>query len=213
VAGRMARTPVGTAVLAALAACAAQAIAGCGQQTGPTAAAAGAAGLQRASAPPAVRTTPRPGPSEEPTLPPTARLQPGTVAQPAQAASYLAAVQVDAQRVIAANGTRAASCGTRDTAGCRAAFQTAASALATFQHDLDTHPAPVCLQRADASIRAALGVYGQGTSLGLSGLGAANTGQVIQGGGLMNLGTSQLGTASAQLRTATCAGNVPSIAP
>jgi hypothetical protein len=134
----------------------------------------------------------------------TAKPPPGS--QPVVAGTYLSAVQVDAQKILAASATRTTTCATRDTAGCRTAFQRVATLAATFQRDLDRSPAPACLKPVDASIRSAIGLYAQGAQAGAAG-------QVTQGGGLLDQATTRLDTVTAQIRSTSCSGNAPSVAP
>lgn len=193
----------------ALCACAALALAACGQQPG-----SHAAPVAKPSASPATRghvaaSTPSPGATPKAgsgasTGPVTAKPPPGS--QPVVAGTYLSAVQVDAQKILAASAARTTTCATRDTAGCRTAFQQVATLAATFKRDLDRNPAPACLKPVDASIRSAIGLYAQGAQAGA-------TGQVAQGGGLLDQATARLTTVTAQIRSTSCSGNAPSVAP
>ncbi len=190
-----------------LGACAVLLTAGCGQSHAPSSRAAGSTAVQAGHSP-GPSATATPGGQRAAATP-----SPAAGSQPAQAATYLAAIQVDAQRIIAASAARSSSCATRDAAGCRTAFDRVAAAAATFQRDLDRHAAPTCLKQVDSTIRSALDLYRQGARLGLQGLAAANGGLVVQGGGLLDQGTSSLTAASGQIGLATCSGNVPGTAP
>jgi hypothetical protein len=192
----------------ALGACATLAAAGCGQGHA-TAAAHGAAGFTPSPA----QHTPGPAVSPGQGAGVQASPSPPPGSQPAQAATYLTRVQVDAQRIIAASAARSTSCATRDVSGCRTAFQKVASAEATFRRDLDGHPAPDCLKPVDATIRSALGLYQQGAQVGIQGLAAGSTSQVAQGGGLLDQGTTRLTAVTDQLRLVACRGNAPGVAP
>jgi hypothetical protein len=132
---------------------------------------------------------------------------------PSLSAAYAGALQIDAQHLVAANGARTTSCAGRDMAACRSALQQVSAAAAALQHDLDANQAPTCMKAADTSLRAAVGLYQQGATLGTQGIDQNSSSKLAQAKTLLDQGTSRLLTASDQMGRAACTVPPPAVAP
>jgi len=132
---------------------------------------------------------------------------------PSLSAVYAGALQTDAQHLVAANGARMSSCATKSLSGCRTALQQVSTSATALQKDLDAHPAPACMKTADATLRAAIGLYQQGAQLGIKGLDEGSSSELTQGKTLLDQGTTRLMAGSAQLGQAGCSVPPPAVAP
>jgi hypothetical protein len=137
---------------------------------------------------------------------------PRTSQGPSLSASYANSLQIDAQHLLAADGARVTSCGSR-TAGCRTALLQVTSSANALQKDLDANPAPACLKNADATLRSAISFYLQGAQLGVRGIDDGSSSELTQGKGLLDLGTTRFRAASTQLGQSTCTVPPPAVAP
>jgi hypothetical protein len=88
-----------------------------------------------------------------------------------------------------------------------------AAAATALQHDLDAHPAPTCMQPADTTLRAAIGLYQQGAQMGVQAIDQGSSSKLAQGRTLLDQATTRLVSASEQLGRATCTVPPPSVAP
>jgi hypothetical protein len=147
------------------------------------------------------------GPTPRPSA--TARAPQG----PSLSAAYANAIQIEAQHLLAADGLRVSSCGGSNRTGCLSALQQVTTAANALQRDLDAHPAPACLQSADATMRSAISLYVQGAQLNAKGLNDGSSSEVTQGSGLMDQGTTRFRAASTQLGQSGCTVPPPAVAP
>lgn len=132
---------------------------------------------------------------------------------PSLSAAYASALQVDAQHLVAANGARTTNCAGRDLAACRTALQQVSAAAGALQKDLDATQAPSCMKAADTTLRAAVGLYQQGATLGTQGIDQGSSSKLAQGKTLLDQGTTRLLAASDQMGRAVCAVPPPAVAP
>jgi hypothetical protein len=147
------------------------------------------------------------GPTPRPAA--TARAAQG----PSLSAVYANAIQIDAQHMLAADGARVSNCVGGSRAGCLSALQQVTTAANTLQRDLDAHPAPACLQSADATMRSAISLYLQGAQLNAKGLNDGSASEVTQGRSMLDQGTTRFRAASTQLGQSGCTVPPPAVAP
>jgi hypothetical protein len=132
---------------------------------------------------------------------------------PSLSAVYANSIQIDAQHLLAADGLRVSSCGGSNRTGCLSALQQVTRAANTLQGDLNAHPAPPCLQSADATMRSAISLYLQGAQLNAKGLNDGSSSEVTQGRSLLDQGTTRFRAASTQLGQSGCTVPPPAVAP
>jgi hypothetical protein len=96
-------------------------------------------------------------------------------------------------------------CGSgQDLSGCRAALVTARDDSQTFLDDLNAQPTPPCLKSADTPLRAALRDVHSAAQEVIDGIDSYSVAKIKAGTALMNKATTEINTASAELKQVSC---------